>query len=202
MITQYTHWSPCQHIKVKVHTYIAPLEAQFYPFLISGILHITSPAGLLHPTFVWRFQEAASIPMQGGALTCLPSNAVALLVLIYTWVGWSLVNLKQGSAQPKPAQFWLWSVSNLQPLKHELKTAYTFGVYVQHTCCVNASICIQWIHSTKCQHIFCGFKWPLNFAKASFEVRWKLLSDTFWAATAKELLIYIVYMCTCIYKSV
>ena len=58
----------------------------------------------------------------GWGLTCLPSNAIALPVLIYTWVGWSLINLKQGSAQPKLPQFWLWSVSNPQPLTHEPRT--------------------------------------------------------------------------------
>ena len=58
--------------KVKMHTYIAPLETQFHLFLISGTLHITSPAGLLHPTLVWRFQEAANIPMQDGAWPVCP----------------------------------------------------------------------------------------------------------------------------------
>ena len=92
-----------QFKKVKMHTYIAPLEAQFHLFLISGTLHITSPAWLLHPT-------------------CLPSKSMALLVLIYTWVEWSLVNLKQGSVQPKLPQFWLWSVLNPQTLTHEPRT--------------------------------------------------------------------------------
>ena len=50
------------------------------------------------------------------------SYTVALPVLIYTWVGWSLVNLRQGSAQPKPPQLWLWPVSNPQPLVHEPRT--------------------------------------------------------------------------------
>ena len=68
--------------KVKLHTYIAPLEV--HGRLICGTLYSTSQAGLLHPTIMWRFQEATYIPMQGGALTCLPSNAMALPVLIYT----------------------------------------------------------------------------------------------------------------------
>ena len=105
---------------VKLHTYIAPLEA--CGCFICRILYITSLAGLLQPTLVWRFQEATYIPMQGGALTCLPCNTMALPVLIYIWVGQSLVNLKQGSAKPKLHQCWLWSVLNLQPLTHEPRT--------------------------------------------------------------------------------
>ena len=58
----------------------------------------------------------------GLGLTCLPSNAMALPVLIYSWMGWSFVNLNQGSAQPKLPQFWLWSVLNQQPLIHEPRT--------------------------------------------------------------------------------
>ena len=56
--------------KVKFHTYIAPLEVRGR--LICGTLYITSPAGLLHPTLVWRFQEATNIPMQGGAWPVCP----------------------------------------------------------------------------------------------------------------------------------
>ena len=36
------------------------------------MLYITSPAGLLHPTLVWRFQEATNIHMQGGAWPVCP----------------------------------------------------------------------------------------------------------------------------------
>ena len=88
---------------IKIHTCIVLLEV--CGCLMYRMFYITSLVGLLHPTFVWRFQKAANIPMQGGALTGVPSNAMALLVLIYTWVGWSLVNLKQGSPQPKLPQF-------------------------------------------------------------------------------------------------
>ena len=107
----------------KLHTYIALPEV--HGRLICGLLYITSPAGLLHQTLVWRFQEATYIPMQGEALTCLPSNVMALLVLIYTWVGWSLVNLKQGSPQPRLPQFCLWSVSN--PTSHTRAKNYTIA---------------------------------------------------------------------------
>ena len=62
-----------QAIEVKMHTYIVPLEVHGH--LICRMLYITSSAGILHPTLVWRFQEATNISMQGGALTCLPSNA-------------------------------------------------------------------------------------------------------------------------------
>ena len=57
----------------------------------------------------------------GWCLTCLSHSAMGLLVLIYTWVGWSLVNLRQGNAQPKPAQCWTWLVLNPWPLTHELR---------------------------------------------------------------------------------
>ena len=110
----------CKGKKVKMHTYIALPEVHGHH--ICRRLYITSTAGLLHPNLVWRFQEATYIPMQGGAMTCMPSNAMALPVLNYTWVGWSLVNLKQGSAQPKIPQFWLWSVLHLQSLTHEPRT--------------------------------------------------------------------------------
>ena len=56
--------------KVKFHTYIALLEVRGR--LICGTLYITSPAGPLHPTLVWRFQEATNIPMQGGAWPVCP----------------------------------------------------------------------------------------------------------------------------------
>ena len=105
----------CSKEKVKMHAYIA---GSMWPSYLQNALHYI-PSRATHPTLVWRFQEVANIPMQGGALTCVPSNAMALLVLIYTWVGWSLVNLKQGSAQPKLPQFWLQSVSNPQPLTHK-----------------------------------------------------------------------------------
>ena len=57
-------------VKLKLHTYIAPLEVHGH--LICGMLYITSLAGLLHPTLVWRFQEATNIPMQGGAWPVYP----------------------------------------------------------------------------------------------------------------------------------
>ena len=88
-------------VKVKLHTYIGPLEVCGH--LICGMLYITSPAGLLHPTLVWRFQEATYIPMRGGALTRLPSNAMALLVLIYTWLGWSRSYLSLTLVSLEPA---------------------------------------------------------------------------------------------------
>ena len=62
---------PKVNMKVKkFHTYIAPLEVRGR--LICRTLYITSPAGLLHPTLVWRFQEATNIPMQGGAWPVCP----------------------------------------------------------------------------------------------------------------------------------
>ena len=57
-------------VKVKFHTYIAPLEVRGR--LICATLYITSPAGPLHPTLVWRFQEATNIPTQGGAWPVCP----------------------------------------------------------------------------------------------------------------------------------
>ena len=54
----------------KLHTYIALLEVCGH--LIRGTLYITSPAGLRHPTLVWRFQEATNIPVQGGTWPVCP----------------------------------------------------------------------------------------------------------------------------------
>ena len=51
-------------------TYIVPLEVHGHLFY--RMLYITSPAGLLHPTLVWRFQEATNIPMQGGTWPVCP----------------------------------------------------------------------------------------------------------------------------------
>ena len=62
--------SPYSRKRVKLHTYIALLEV--HGCLICRMLYITSPAGLLHPTLVWRFQEATNIPMQGGAWPVCP----------------------------------------------------------------------------------------------------------------------------------
>ena len=103
------------------------------------VAHLYSTAGSTRPTYLQNALHnlpgratppnlGVKIPGShqhthaGWGLTCLLSNSMALPVLIYTWVGWSLVNLKQGSAQPKLPQFWLWSVSNLQPLTHEPRT--------------------------------------------------------------------------------
>ena len=107
---------------LKMHTYIAALEVCGH--FICRMLFITSLAGLLHPTLVWRFLEATNIPMQVGAFTCVPSNSVALPVLIYTWVGWSLVNLKQGSVQPKLPQFWFWVSLKTHNLSHMSQELY------------------------------------------------------------------------------
>ena len=49
-----------------VHSYIALLEVQV---LICRMLYNYLLAWLLHPTLVWRFQEAANTPMQGGDWT-------------------------------------------------------------------------------------------------------------------------------------
>ena len=103
------------------------------------VSHLYSAAGSMRPTYLQNalhYLPSRATPPNlgvkipgshqhthaGWGLTCLPSNAMALPVLIYTWVGWSLVNLKQESAQPKLPQFWLWSVSNPQPLTHEPRT--------------------------------------------------------------------------------
>ena len=105
------------------------------------VSHLYSTAGSTRLTYLWNTLHylpgratppnlGVKIPGShqhthaGWGLTCLPSNAMALPVLIYTWVGWSLVNLKQGSAQPKLPQFWLWSVSNPQPLSHTSQELY------------------------------------------------------------------------------
>ena len=106
---------------------------------------------------------------------------MALLVLIYTWVGWSLVNSRQGNAQPMPPQCWPLPVLNPWPLTHELRMVPQCHYYnewipyylwlcmlmlevlvigcppqmvSQTMCFILETICHNAV--TKCHHIYCG----------------------------------------------
>ena len=102
-----------------MHTYITPLEVQFLPVSYQWNASHYLPSRAIPANLGVKIPGSYQHTHAGFGLTCLSSNAKKLPVFIYTWVVWSLVNLKQGSAQPKLPQFWLWSVSNPQPLTHE-----------------------------------------------------------------------------------
>ena len=95
-----------------------------------------NPSRATPPNFVGKIPGSHQHDA-GWGLTCLPSNAMVLLVLIYTWVGWSLVNLKQGAAQPKLPQFGLWLLLNLQPLTQE---PITIPLHHQGSTCICAHV--------------------------------------------------------------
>ena len=67
---------------------------------------MTSPAELLPPPLVWRFQKGANIPKQGHAWPVCP------ILPWHYWYSftpeWGLVDLRQGNVQTKPPQCWPW----------------------------------------------------------------------------------------------